>query len=241
MIIIDRDSPQDVVRELAALTGTMPLPPRWALGYHQCRYSYTPDDRVREIAREFRRRDIPCDVIWLDIDYMDGFRCFTVDATAFPGPARPDRRAGRRRASSTVAIIDPGIKHRPRLPRLRFGRALWTPGSAPATGGRTSEAVWPGDCVFPDFTREPRAPRGGAGSTASSSSLGFDGVWNDMNEPAVFNVDGKTMPEDNIHRADAELGGTGTHARYHNVYGMLMARATCEGCLQPGPSAGPSC
>ncbi|MBU2500238.1 alpha-glucosidase [bacterium] len=236
VIIMEGPDPQSVVRTLARLTGTMPLPPRWALGYHQCRYSYTPDDRVREIAREFRDRDIPCDVIWFDIDYMDGFRCFTVNTWDFP-----DMRGliGELddQGFQTVAIIDPGIKVDPGYHVYDTGQAIdaWvrTAAGRPYVGD-----VWPGDCVFPDFTRQDvRAWWGGL--YAQFLDLGFDGVWNDMNEPAVFNTDAKTMPLDNVHRADADLGGLDTHARYHNVYGMLMARGTWEGCLKARPRRRP--
>ena len=86
VIVLDRASPQEVMRGLAGLIGTLPLPPRWSLGYHQCRYSYDSDARVRQIADEFRARHIPCDTIWMDIDYMDGFRIFTFDKNRFPDP-----------------------------------------------------------------------------------------------------------------------------------------------------------
>jgi alpha-glucosidase len=93
--------------------------------------------------------------------------------------------------------------------------------------------VWPGLCYFPDFTRaEARA--WWASLYGPYLQNGVDGVWNDMNEPAVFNVPGKTMPEDNVHRADSELGGTGPHARYHNIFGMEMIRATREGTIASG-------
>jgi alpha-glucosidase len=236
VIVIEGDSPQEVVRRLAGLTGTMPLPPRWALGYHQCRYSYTPDDRVRDIAREFRRRDIPCDVIWLDIDYMDGFRSFTVNTADFPDLQGLDAEL-EADGFRTVAIIDPGIKHEPGYHVFDSGQAIdaWvrTASATPYLG-----QVWPGPCVFPDFTRE-EVRSWWAGLYGPFLALGIDGVWNDMNEPAVFDGPGKTMPTGNIHRADALLGGTDTHDRYHNVYGMLMARATFQGCLQARPEQRP--
>jgi alpha-glucosidase len=236
VLVIERDNPQDVVRELGRLTGTMPLPPRWALGYHQCRYSYTPDDRVREIADGFRERDIPCDVIWFDIDYMDGFRCFTVDRQSFPD-LRGLNAELHGKGFHTVAIIDPGIKQEPGYHVYDSGEAIdaWvqTSAGAPYVG-----SVWPGRCVFPDFTMaQVRAWWGGL--YGQFLSLGIDGIWNDMNEPAVFKVDAKTMPLGNRHRADPELGGPGTHARYHNVYGMLMARATWDGVQRVRPQQRP--
>ncbi len=234
--VIEGDTPQDVVRTLGRLTGTMPLPPLWSLGYHQCRYSYTPDDRVREIADEFRARDLPCDVIWLDIDYMDGYRCFTFHPYDFPEPeALTDELHAE--GYKVISIIDPGIK-------VERGYPVYESGTARDAWVKTRDGrdyvghVWPGACVFPDFTRaDTRAWWGDL--YAPFLALGIDGVWNDMNEPAVFNVDSKTMPLDNRHRADPELGGPAPHARYHNVYGMLMARATWEGCLKARPDKRP--
>jgi alpha-glucosidase len=260
VIVIERATPQQVVMALADLTGHMPLPPKWSLGYHQCRYSYIPDTRVREIASGFRERRIPCDTLWLDIDYMDGFRIFTFDPGRFPSPRQLNdelHSAG----FHTVWMIDPGLKSNelpspketppalPDEPRLAATRAAGRADFAAirASGLQRSlfvqrpdgtdyeGEVWPGWCYFPDFTRaEVRV--WWAGLYAPFVAQGVDGVWNDMNEPAVFNVPTKTMPEANVHRADAELGGPGPHARYHNIYGMQMIRATREGLMtaQPG-------
>ncbi len=236
VIIIAGATPQEVVRALGRLTGTMPLPPRWALGYHQCRYSYTPDDRVREIADGFRERNIPCDVIWYDIDYMDEFRCFSVDSWSFPD-MRGLNAELHEKGFHTVAIIDPGIKQ-------EYGYHVYDSGDAIDAWVRTGSgapyvgSVWPGRCVFPDFTNSQVREWWG-GLYGQFLSLGIDGIWNDMNEPAVFNVDAKTMPRNNRHRADPELGGPGTHARFHNVYGMLMARATWEGVQRVRPDQRP--
>ena len=120
--VVDRESPQAVVRALAELTGTMPLPPRWALGFHQCRYSYYPDARVREIADEFRQRNLPCDVIWLDIHYMEGYRIFTFDKQRFPDPKATNDYLHAKQFHS-VWMIDPGVKAEP-------GYAVYDSGSA---------------------------------------------------------------------------------------------------------------
>ena len=236
VIVIERDSPQEVVRALADLTGHMELPPRWALGYHQCRYSYFPDSRVRAVAGGFRERGIPCDAIWMDIDYMDGFRCFTFSPSGFPDPARlcEDLHGIGFRS---VWIVDPGIKAEPGYGVFDSGTArdVWVERSdgAPYRG-----RVWPGACVFPDFTM--RAARAWWGDQHHAFlARGMDGEWNDMNEPAIFGVDSKTMPLDNRHRADAELGGPGSHARYHNIYGMQMVRATREALLAERPARRP--
>ncbi|MFG0326706.1 MAG: TIM-barrel domain-containing protein [Phycisphaerales bacterium JB037] len=237
LIIIERDHPEDVVEALADLTGTIEMPPKWAIGYHQCRYSYNPDSRVREIAREFRERDIPCDVIWMDIDYMDGFRVFTFDQEQFPDPAGLNAFL-HEHGFRNVWMIDPGIKDEDGYSVHDSGEELdvWVK-RADKTTTYTGE-VWPGMCVFPDYTNAG-VRQWWAGLYRDFMALGIDGVWNDMNEPAVFNVESKTMPEDNWHRADEAIGGPGPHAQYHNIYGMMMIKATREGVLAVNPDKRP--
>lgn len=236
VVIIDRDSPQQVMEGLAQLTGTIAMPPRWAIGYHQCRYSYNPDSRVREVADEFRARKLPADVIWMDIDYMDAYRVFTFDDAQFPDPKGLNDYLDSI-GFSNVWMIDPGVK-------AEKGFFVYDSGEANDVWTKTKDnqtfkgEVWPGVCVFPDYLNKD-VRTWWSGLYADFMSYGIDGVWNDMNEPAVFNVESKTMPETNIHHADAELGGTGTHARYHNVYGMQMIRATREGVMAANPNKRP--
>jgi alpha-glucosidase len=238
--VIEGASPQDVIKGLARLTGTIEMPPRWALGYHQCRYSYNPEARVREIAQNFRDRDIPADVIWFDIDYMNEYRVFTFDKAQFPDPTRlnADLEA---QGFRTVWMIDPGVKAEP-------GYAVYDQGAAAdawvkRAGGEVYKGeVWPGWCVFPDYTR-PDVRTWWAGLYKDFMATGIDGVWNDMNEPAVFNVQSKTMPEDNAHAGGA-LDGYGNlvkgpHLQYHNVYGMLMAQGTRDGIMAANPDKRP--
>jgi len=265
VLVIERDTPPQVVMALAELTGRMPLPPKWSLGYHQCRWSYAPEARVIEIAAGFRARRIPCDTLWLDIDYMEDFRIFTFDPQRFPHPRQlnADLHA---QGFHTVCMIDPGWKSDeclPAQPPTPVSAAPDTPELARTRAAIRSEfatlreearrqgyfvrradgqvyegEVWPGRCYFPDFTRaEVRA--WWAARYGPLLAQGVDGVWNDMNEPAIFNVPTKTMPEDNLHRADPELGGPGPHARYHNVYGMQMIRATREGLAAARPDRRP--
>ncbi len=234
--VIERDSPLDVVRALATLTGTMEMPPLWAIGYHQCRYSYYPEARVREIAKGFRDRKIPCDVIWHDIDYMRGFRCFTFDPQLFPDPRKLNADL-HGQGFHTVWMIDPGIKAEPGY--FVYERGLERDAFVQrANGSMFQGEVWPGMCVFPDFLRADTRTWW-SGLYKDFMATGIDGVWNDMNEPAVFNVPTKTMPEDNLHRADTDLGGPGPHARYHNVYGMMMVRASRDGVMAVNPDKRP--
>ena len=244
IVVIERPSPQDVVSTLAELTGFMPLPPRWALGYHQCRYSYEPDTRVQEIADGFRSRNLPCDVIWMDIDYMHGFRCFTFDPEKFAQPAELNTYL-HDRGFKAIWMIDPGIKKDPGYhahdQMVEGNHFVRTAKGEPYVG-----PVWPGDCLFPDFTRA--SVREWWGSLYDDYiNTGIDGVWNDMNEPAVFNEQNdsavvpaaRTMPKDNQHDADAELGGPGDHARYHNVYGVQMVRGTRDAIQRINPDKRP--
>ena len=233
--VVEGSTPQAVVRRLGGLTGTIPLPPRWALGYHQCRYSYAPDSEVRHIAREFRQRHIPCDVIWMDIDYMDGYRIFTFDPKGFPDPGKVNDFLHERQFKS-IWMIDPGVKKDPGYAVYDSGQArdVWVKN---ADGQPYVGKVWPGACQFPDFTR-PDVREWWGGLYRGFVSLGVDGVWNDMNEPAVFEGVDKSMPVDNRHEGGGGLP-PGPHLQYHNVYGMLMARSTREGLQKARPDRRP--
>ncbi|MCC6229759.1 MAG: alpha-glucosidase [Phycisphaerales bacterium] len=236
VVVIERDRPEEVLGVLAELTGTMPMPPLWALGYQQCRWSYEPDEQVRQIAREFRTRRIPCDVIWMDIDYMRGFRCFTFDPEKFPNPAKlsDDLHAQGFRG---VWMIDPGIKVDADYSVYSLGRDSDHFIKA-RDGGEYQGSVWPGPCAFPDFTKS-RTRAWWGDLYKDFIAHGIDGVWNDMNEPAIFDGPGKSMRDDARHDADAELGGPDAHARYHNIYGMQMVRATREGITRASPENRP--
>jgi alpha-glucosidase len=235
VIVIERNSPDAVITELANLTGHINLPPLWALGYQQCRYSYDPASRVREIADNFRSRQIPCDVVWMDIDYMDAYRIFTFRKDEFPDPDGLNQYL-HDRGFKSVWMIDPGVKIDP-------GYTIFDSGTKAEVwikdfDGRTLEGkVWPGPVVYPDFTR-PETRTWWANLYASFISRGVDGVWNDMNEPADFDTPDWTIPEDSVHRGGGEIAA-GPHRRYHNVYGMLMASATREGILKAHPEKRP--
>jgi alpha-glucosidase len=211
----------DVCRRYTFLTGRPELPPKWALGYHQSKWSYYPESTVRNLAKEFRNRKIPCDVIHLDIDYMDGFRCFTWDKKRFPNPKKmvSDLKA---QGFKSIVIIDPGIKIDKKYSVYNEGVKhgyFCNRGDGPLLKG----SVWPGECHFPDFTN-PKVRDWWATLYKGLIEDGIAGVWNDMNEPAIFE-DG-SFPFDARHDYD---GHPCTHRKVHNVYGSLMAQATCEG------------
>ena len=235
IFVIDRESPQAVIKGLAELIGTMPMVPRWALGYQQCRFSYTPASRVIEVADTFRIKRIPCDVIWMDIDYMDGYRIFTFNPQTFPDPAALNRDL-HIRGFHSAWMIDPGAKVDSTYFVYKLGTAndVWV---KTAQGKEFHGDAWPGACAFPDFT-QPKTVRWWADLYKDFLDKGVDGVWNDVNEPQISNTPTGTMPEDNKH-----LGGdkipAGPHLKYHNVYGYLMVKASREGIMKARPQNRP--
>jgi alpha-glucosidase len=226
-------SPARVLEDYTNLTGRMPLPPVWSLGYQQSRFSYFPEARVREIAGEFRKRKIPADVVYIDIDFMDGFRIFTWDKAKFPDPKRmiSDLAGDGFRA---VVIVNPAVKRDESYTVYREGKAK-SFFVKKADGAEFNGSVWAGESAFIDFTNpQARAWFGAKYQMFLEQSVA--GFWNDMNEPSVFPAESenpvplmnspyKTLPETAGHFGD---GVAGTHARFHNVYGMQMARATFE-------------
>ena len=235
IFVIDRESPQAVIKGLAELIGTMPMVPRWALGYQQCRFSYTPASRVIEVADTFRIKRIPCDVMWMDIDYMDGYRIFTFNPQTFPDPAALNRDL-HIRGFHSAWMIDPGAKVDSTYFVYKSGTAndVWV---KTAQGKEFHGDAWPGACAFPDFT-QPKTVRWWADLYKDFLDKGVDGVWNDVNEPQISNTPTGTMPEDNKH-----LGGdkipAGPHLKYHNVYGYLMVKASREGIMKARPQNRP--
>ena len=215
----------DVVSSYTDLTGRPhQLPPLWALGYHQCKWSYYPESKVKQVAKTFRELKIPCDAIYLDIDYMDGFRCFTWNKEYFPNPKKMVKELADD-GFKTVAIIDPGIKIDANY--SVFKEALENDYFCKrADGPYMKGKVWPGECYFPDFTNPKVRDWWSNLFKELIEDIGVKGVWNDMNEPAVMEVPGKTFPNDVRHNYD---GNHCSHRKAHNVYGMQMARATYHG------------
>lgn len=235
VIVVEKQSPQELLKALGKLTGTMQMPPLWALGFQQSRYSYFPQSRAKSVATDFRKHKMPCDVLWLDINYMQNFKIFTFDSVTFPHPAALNKYLHSINFHS-VWMIDPGVKKEDGYFVYDQGTAgnMWVKDS---TGNAFVGKVWPGDCVFPDFTRPATAKWWGS-LYKNFMAEGIDGVWNDMNEPAVFDGPDATMPENNWHRGGGKLPA-GPHLRYHNVFGMLMVKASREGILNANPDKRP--
>ena len=226
---------KEVVASYADLTGKPELPPLWALGFHQCKWSYKSEGEVMAIADGFREREIPLEAIYVDIDYMDGFRCFTwnQDQSVYPNPKRMTSALADR-GIKTVAIIDPGIKVDPEYSVYQSGienDVFCRRMDGPLFTGN----VWPGACHFPDYTNAAARDWWADLFPPFMEESGLAGIWTDMNEPAVFN-DEKTFPRDVRHDFD---GSPCSHRKAHNVYGMQMARATQEGLKRAMPDKRP--
>lgn len=225
---------RSVNRRYMDLTGKPELAPLWALGFHQCRWSYYPETRVEELAREFRERSIPCDAIYLDIDYMDGYRCFTWDEAHFPDPRQMIdnlKAAG----FQTVVMIDPGIRVDPDYAVYQSG--VEQDVYCRRTSGEVMTGpVWPPKCVFPDYTKPEVRAWWADLYRELYAEQGVSGFWNDMNEPALFKVNHMTFPDNVWH--DFE-GFGGDHRKAHNIYGQQMSRATYEGLKKYQPEKRP--
>jgi alpha-glucosidase len=226
--------PKKVLESYTALVGHVPLPPLWALGFQQSRYSYFPQSRVLEIARTFREHKIPADVLYLDIDYQQDNAPFTIDRQKFPDFEGMIRDLGQQ-GFKLITITDLHIKKQPGYKPYDEGMAednfVHNPDGSVYVG-----KVWPGDSVFPDFTLD-RVRRWWGTLYTDFVNMGVAGFWNDMNEPSVFERSDKTMPLDTVHRVD--WGGTESHRAIHNVYGMQNVRGTYEGLLRLRPNQRP--
>jgi alpha-glucosidase len=232
--------PKQVVTEWAWLTGPTPLPPLWALGFQQSRYTYFPETQLREVAARLRKDRIPTDVLWLDIDFQHENWPFTVDEKAFPNFKGMVKDLADEHFK-VVVITDLHVARQPNV-----GYAPYDSGIAGdhfvknPDGSIYVGKVWPGPAVFPDFTQADTRQWWG-GLFKDFIKDGVAGFWNDMNEPAVFDGPGKTMPNDIQHRI-GEPGfrkRTATHLEIHNVFGMQNARATEEGELALRPNERP--
>ena len=232
--------PKKVVENWAWLTGAAPLPPLWALGYQQSRYSYYPQEEVMRIAARLRSERIPADVIWLDIDYQFKNRPFTVDTERFPhfDSMIEDLKAEH---FQTVLITDlhiadqPNIGYKPYDEGVAGDYFVKNPDGSNYVG-----IVWPGKAVFPDFTQDVSREWWGT-LYADFVAKGVAGFWNDMDEPAIFEVPSKTMPDAVQHRIQEPgfASRVTTHLEVHNIFGMQNSRGTFEGLQKLRPNTRP--
>ena len=217
----------ELTRKFQLLIGTCPLPPIWSLGYHQSRWGYRGASDLTMLADRFERHRFPADGLWLDIDYMKGYRVFTIDSRLMPQPVETIA-ALRERGFRIVPILDPGIKR-------EAGWAVYDGGRAAnvfclnSAGGVFTGLVWPGLAVFPDFSL-PKTRLWWAGHARRFFELGFEGAWLDMNDPSTGSIDCRDMRFDH---------GRLPHETYHNRYALLMARATRDALLAARPDRRP--
>ncbi len=213
----------DIITSYTALTGRMPMPPLWSLGYQQNRYTYYPDTEVLRIAQTLREKKIPADGITLDIHYMDQYKLFTWDNKRFPDPVAMNKKLSDMGFTTTV-IVDPGIK-------VEKGYGAYESGvkenifiKYPDNSNYAGQ-VWPGWCNFPDFTSE-KGRAWWRNQVKFFANNGVSGIWNDMNEIATW---GNKMPANVLFNYD---GAIASHRQAHNVYGMQMARSSYEGAKE---------
>lgn len=217
---IHGNSVAEIIREYTHLTGRMEMPPLWSIGYQQSRYSYYPDKEVLSLAKTFRDKDIPSDVIVFDIHYMEQYKIFTWGKKDFPDPkGLLDQLYAL--GFSVVVMCDPGIKVEESYETYRDGIKqdvfIKYPDGTNYTG-----KVWPGWCHFPDFSN-PRTRSWWKEQFHEYVKLGVEGFWNDMNEIATW---GNMLPENIEFNFD---GNPSSMRRGRNIYGFQMARSTYEG------------
>ncbi|EKB50364.1 glycoside hydrolase family 31 protein [Cecembia lonarensis] len=219
-----------VIEAYTRLTGTMEMPPIWSLGFQQCRYSYYPESEVLTLAETFRNKNMPADVIYLDIHHMEKYKVFTFDKEKFPDPKTMIRRL-KEKGFKVVVIMDPGIKTEDGYVPYEDGKDKDLFVTYP-DGAIYEAQVWPGWCAFPDFTK-PAVREWWAEKMIFYKDAGVDGYWTDMNEPASW---GQFTPN----LIDFYYEGEQTsHRKARNVYGMQMARSAMEGCVQQEPEKRP--
>lgn len=227
-------TPAEALRQYLDLTGLPGLPPRWALGYHQCRWGYKTEAEIRQVIAGFRDHDLPISAIHLDIDYMDGYRVFTFDRQRFPNPDAliADLET---QGVKTVTILDPGVKRDPQYAIYQQGKARKAFCTLPS-GKIVHGLVWPGWAAFPDFS-DPAARRWWGEHYASLVKMGVAGFWHDMNEPVSFAAWGDTtLPLTTRHSLE---GGGGNHLEAHNFYGLLMNQAAHQALRELNPRKRP--
>lgn len=215
------DSLPEILQQYTYLTGTCPLPQRWTLGYHQSRWGYVTQEDMEEIADGMRKNDIPCDAIHFDIDYMQNYKVFTWNEGRYHGDSNAYLKKLTEQGFKPIVINDPGVKQEEGYPIYEEGVEKGYFAKTPE-GDLYINAVWPGDSAFPDFGN-PAVRTWWGDNQKFLIDKGIRGIWNDMNEPASFHG---PLPDDVVFTDEDKPA---THAKMHNVYGHLMAKAAYEG------------
>ncbi|KAJ7647840.1 glycoside hydrolase family 31 protein [Roridomyces roridus] len=229
LFLMPGPTPADIFAQYSRLTGTPVLPPHWSLGYHQCRWNYISSDDVRTVQKRFDEEDMPVDVFWLDIEYAEEHKYFMWDDKNFPDPVEMTNdvaAVGRK----MVVIIDPHLKRTSNYPVFQEAserKVLVKPSSGE---GEYEGWCWSGSSSWIDFFNpgawdwwksvfKTTALKSGWSWTASTTDIH---IWNDMNEPSVFNGPEISMPRDNVHHGGWE------HRDVHNINGMLFSNLTSQ-------------
>ena len=224
-------SSKDVMQAYTGLTGYSQLPQQFAIAYHQCRWNYVTDEDVKDVDRKFDKYNIPYDVIWLDIEYTDGKKYFTWDSHTFTDPTGMGKQlAGHER--KLVAIIDPHIKN-----EGGYSIVDELKSKSLAVNNKDNNIYegwcWPGSSHWVDCFN-PAAVKWWQGLFSYSAFTGTASntfIWNDMNEPSVFNGPETTMPKDNLHHGNWE------HRDVHNLNGMTFHNATYNALVHRDPKS----
>ncbi|HMK62206.1 MAG TPA: TIM-barrel domain-containing protein, partial [Acidimicrobiales bacterium] len=223
-----------LLERFVELTGHPAVPPRWALGYHQSRWGYRHERAVRAVLKGYRTMGVPLSAIHLDIDYMEGYRVFSVDRARFPDLPGLSEMAGRQ-GVRIVTIVDPAVKADPHYPLYRQGIEHGH-FCTDVDGAVEVGVVWPGRAVFPDFT-SAATRQWWAEQYRFLTDAGVSGVWHDMNEPTSISLAGDpTLPLSTRHAVE---GRGGDHAQVHSLYGLLMNEAGYSGLRRARPDRRP--
>ncbi|KAH9485679.1 Glucosidase 2 subunit alpha [Psilocybe cubensis] len=220
---------EDVFKQYARLTGAPVLPAAWSLGYHQCRWNYVSSDDVRTVQKRFDEEDMPVDVFWLDIEYAEDHEYFMWKEKNFPDPVEMtnDVAANGRKM---VVIVDPHLKRDDNYPAFKQASELGILVKPKSGEGEYEGWCWPGSSSWTDFFNPASwdwwkgifKPEGNPDKWTWTKSTTDIHIWNDMNEPSVFNGPEITMPKDNIHYGGWE------HRDVHNINGMLYSNLTYQ-------------
>lgn len=257
LYLIEDESLPGIAKEFRRLTGHSYIPPKWAFGYGQSRWSYMNADEVRDVVKAYRENHMPLDMVYLDIDYMDHYKDFTVNEDAFPHFSEFVEEM-KEEGIHLVPIIDAGVK-------IEKGYEVYEEGLEKGyfckkeDGTELVAAVWPGKVHFPDFLND-EARKWFGDWYGVLLRQGIDGFWNDMNEPAIFytedhlgevfrqiedykdkNLDIRSFfafqdlvgsvanhPSDYKRFFHEYQGQRIRHDKVHNLYGYYMTRAAGE-------------
>ena len=262
--VIEGKSAYDIVKQFREMIGRSYIAPKWAFGYQQSRWSYMSEDEIREVVKKHRESGIPLDAVYLDIDYMEGYKDFTVSEERFPNFPEFVKEM-REQGVRLVPIIDAGVK-------IEEGYDIYEEGKQyqlfckKADGSDFVAGVWPGRTHFPDFMNTNARMWFGSKYKVLIDS-GIEGFWNDMNEPAMFfteegiqeakeyldDFDFNTNEPGKIFELKDKVSGLSNrmkdyqsfyhnmdgnivrHDQVHNLYGANMTRAAGEAFDQIAP------